>query len=148
MTELKKLFVLEKEDIDIVDYCTRQMRFKSQSAFVRWLLRNYYHSLDVTKEIEQNDIKQKELEAEMEKIKLKREELERKAEFKKLEDAEKQKKIDEVVENMANKIMNNTPIIELKEMARYWGFRLNMDGDELIAEANRKANGATIEEQQ
>lgn len=135
--------VLDTETVEIADHCTKQLGQQNRSAFLRWLIRNYYDSLDLASEIESVELRKKEIELELKRINEKASELKARAEVKVVHDEERESKIKEVVELLYKRMLEKIPIMDLRETARYWGFKLQMDGETLLAMANEKFSVVT-----
>jgi len=138
MTQIRKTILLEDNDEEIIKDCMNQIGIKSQSEFIRLLVRNFNESRDIDKDIRIIDFEKNELINKIKSLEGKEKELKETSKLKEKENIEKEDQIKKVIEILKRKIKEGKTIIEQKDCAKYWAFKLGIGIDSLIVKANKE----------
>jgi histidyl-tRNA synthetase len=138
MTQIRKTFLIEDNDVEIIKDCMNQVGISSQSEFIRLLIRNFNESRDIEKDLRTIDFEKNELLNKIKNLEDKEKELKETSKIKEKENIEKEDQIKKVIELLKRKIKEGKTIIELKDCAKYWAFKLGIGVDSLVAKANKE----------
>jgi predicted RNA-binding protein with RPS1 domain len=134
MTVNKKAysFSLTEQEMQQINYFASINGFKNGSSFISHLVNNYAYSSDPIKEI--NSIKQKKEELQIEVAKLEKKEREALSILEAHKTYEKELKTQEAkaIDIIKHNIIQGANSLEIENIAKHWGFRLNKDYKELI----------------
>lgn len=138
MTQIKKCIIFEENDVGILEYCMNQVGMTSQSAFIRFLLRNFNDFRDINKDLRSIDFEKKEL---LNKIKIledKEIKLKEINKIKEKENIENESQIKIIIDILKRNIKEGKTINELRDCGKYCALKMGVEVDSLIAKATKE----------
>jgi hypothetical protein len=138
MTQIRKTFLLGDGDEEIIKYCMNQVGIKSQSEFIRFLIRNFNEFRDLNKDLRTIDFEKNELINKIKTLEEQEKKIKEVSKVKEKENIEKEDQIKKIIDILKRKIKEGKTVIELRDCAKYLAFKIGVSVDSLIAKANKE----------
>jgi hypothetical protein len=138
MTQIRKTFLLGDGDEEIIKYCMNQVGIKSQSEFIRFLIRNFNEFRDLNKDLRTIDFEKNELINKIKKLEEQEKKIKEVSQVKEKGNIEKESEIQKIIDILKRNIKEGKTISELRDCGKYCAFKLGLGVDSLIAKANKE----------